>query len=86
MSFHDEDRNNNDEYMSNEPIKIRCWIAGSTDKAYQVSKTPQDRSHILVWIPRSQLEHVSKEPAKPGEWQEATITMPLWLAEDKDLV
>lgn len=69
-----------------ETIAIRVWQIGGTDAAYLVSSTPKNgRSGRKVWLPRSQIEHVTRQPEVVGEWQECSMTLPLWLAEKKGL-
>lgn len=77
-------------YEIKEPMKVRCWIIEQRDKAIKVSKLPPDRLSTdtmdFIWLPRSQLEHISKDPPLPNGWIPAIITMPEWLAEEKKLV
>jgi hypothetical protein len=70
-----------------ETIKVRVWQVDSTEKAYLFSTTPKlHRAGIKSWVPRSQIEHVSRRVSQPNEWQECVITIPLWLAEAKKLL
>jgi hypothetical protein len=71
----------------NETIQLRLWQVGGTEKAYLMSTTPKDahRDGKQVWIPRSQIEHVSRMPASVFEWQECVVTLPLWIAEQKGI-
>lgn len=39
-----------------------------------------------VWLPRSLIEHASKDPVKPGEdWPAHTMTIPDWIGVQKGL-
>lgn len=64
--------------------KIRLWFVRETEKAYQYTKLPPDRQRNpddLVWIPKSQIEHRSKQPNGLHE-----VTLPDWLVEAKNLL
>lgn len=73
--------------MSAEMIKVRLWQIGGTTNAYLFSTVNKERTErkegVQAWVPRSQIEHISRNPARVGEWQEGTVTLPLWLAEAK---
>lgn len=74
--------------MNEETVKVRCWLIEEREKAILISMLPPDKNveHFNIWLPRSQLEHISKEPALSNGWRECIITMPLWLAENKKLI
>jgi hypothetical protein len=73
-------------------IKVRCWIVRSTDKAYLFSKLPMSKSPTdadKVWIPRSLIEHITKQKAPDVldiEYQECEVSLPEWVAEKNNLV
>lgn len=66
-------------------MRIICYEISGTDKAMLVSMLPKSRdpSPEGVWVPRSQIEHVTRHPEEPGEWRKIEITIPEWLAEKK---
>jgi len=70
-----------------ETIKLRLWEVEERGMALLVSTTPKaGRDGKQAWIPKSQLEHVSRLVVPlPGEWREIEVTIPLWLAEQKGL-
>jgi hypothetical protein len=53
-----------------------------------VSLTPKERDPNPkgIWLPKSQIEHISRTPGLAGEWDEVVLTMPEWLAEKKGLI
>lgn len=64
--------------------KVRMWFLRETEKAYQYTKLPPDRQRNpedLMWIPKSQVEHRSKQPNGLHE-----LTLPDWLVEAKNLL
>jgi hypothetical protein len=71
--------------MSTETIKLRAWQVGGTAAALLLSSTPKDKNREgkQAWFPRSQIEHVTRQAQRVGEWQEVVVTLPLWLAEAK---
>jgi hypothetical protein len=71
-----------------EIVSIRLWQVRDTPKAYLFSTTPAaSREGKQVWIPRSQIEHISRRPAEdPDGWPEVQVKMQLWIAEEKELV
>lgn len=74
--------------MSTSTCNIKCWQIGGSPNAMLVSLTPKERDPNPkgIWLPKSQIEHISRTPAKPGEWDEVVLTMPEWLAEKKGLI
>lgn len=69
-----------------ETRRVRLWEVRSTEKATEYSTMPKgDPCGRTLWIPRSQVKHVSKDPAKPGEWRPCTVTLEAWLADKEDL-
>lgn len=67
-------------------IKLRLWQMAATDAAVKFSKTPPDRVPDEVWIPRSQIEHITRRPAALGVWPECEVTIEEWIAEKKGLL
>jgi hypothetical protein len=69
-----------------EIIKLRLWEIGGTEKAYLFSSTPKDgRDGNKVWIPKSQIEHITRQAPKVNEWRECVVSLPLWIAERNGL-
>jgi hypothetical protein len=66
---------------------VKLWQAGATEKAYRFSTLPQsDPLKRLVWIPKSQIAHISRTPsAVPGDWPECLVEIEEWLADKDDL-
>lgn len=69
-------------------ITLRLWQVHGTDKAYCFSKLPKDKAQQedQIWIPRSQIEHITRLPAETGQWNECLVKLPEWLAEKKGLL
>lgn len=66
-----------------ETEKHRLWFIRETASARGYSKVPPERRPThedLVWLPRSQIEHTSKEPSGIH-----IVTIPEWLARAKGL-
>lgn len=74
--------------MSDHTVRLKCWQIGGTHDALLISMTPKSRDPQAkgVWIPKSVCEHISRMPAKLGEWQEIEIEIPEWIAEKKELI
>lgn len=67
-------------------VKVECVIIKETDMALRVSQPGLS----AIWIPRSPLNHISKRPVdnwsgRTAGFKQATIDMPLWLAEQRGL-
>lgn len=65
----------------------------STDSARLFSRLPNEKclSHkamaeAKIWLPRSQILHLSKAPHTVGEWPECAVTIPYWLANKLKLL
>lgn len=65
--------------------KFRCRILEEREKAIRVKQEIHNRGVVECWIPRSQIDHISKLPdGQPGI--PATITASEWIMEQKGLV
>jgi hypothetical protein len=67
---------------------VKLWRVGGTDKAYLFSTLPKgDSKGRCVWIPRSQISHVSAfgPSSTPSEWQPCVVEVADWLAEKENL-
>jgi len=72
--------------MSNEEmVKVRCLLIEERPKALLIRQAGSGYVKE-AWIPKSILEHISKEMPDKNGWRECVITMPLWLAEQKRLI
>ena len=76
--------------MSNSfSVEVWCVILKETEMALQVQQAIHGRHEKSdpVWIPRSQLDHISKKGFNKENraHKDATITMPSWLAETKGI-
>lgn len=58
----------------------------SSEKAYKFSKTPPERDADEVWIPKSQIEHLTRRAPDGRDWVECEVTIPEWLALEKGLI
>ncbi len=61
-----------------EPVEISCQIVRETQSAYLIDAGLKED----VWIPRSQVSEIT-EPDKKGLVE---VSMPEWLAKEKDLI
>lgn len=61
-------------------MKIRLWFIRETEKARLYSKTPPDREQVEVWIPRSVVDHTSKNIDGTH-----IVDVQDWFAEKEDL-
>jgi hypothetical protein len=66
--------------MSDEYRRVRLWQVRQTDKAV-LFKTP-DRD---VWVPRSQIKHISRNPPGADGLSECTVDVTEWFAEKESL-
>lgn len=65
-----------------ELCQVKCTIIDdSRDTSLQIEQRQARGGKLVVWIPRSQIEHISK---RAGDMN-TTIEMPLWLVESKGL-
>ena len=65
---------------------IRLFEVAKTDKAYLFSTTPKSgRDGKQVWVPKSIIEHLHREPPVVGEWKECHVRLPLWFCEKEKL-
>lgn len=72
--------------MNSEPARVRCIILEERDISLCIEQAQARGSTLRVWLPRSQLEIISKKgSSKTGFGVDATIEMPEWLANDKGL-
>ena len=78
----DYDYEDNDDYPNPVLVIVECIIERETEKALLVQQ-----DGVTVWIPRSQCSHISKRP-HPNSFslRLGKITLPEWLAEDKNLI
>lgn len=73
--------------MGQETIKVKLWQISKTEKAYLFSKTPNGNRELeKIWIPISQIEHISRQPPSPDGSIECVVTMTEWIAEQKGLM
>lgn len=68
--------------MKIETTRERLWEIRSTEKAILFSTMPPgDASAREVWIPRSTIHHVSRDPALPNGWRPCHVDVEAWMAE-----
>lgn len=66
--------------------KVVLWQIGKTDKAYKFSTlTPGDAGAKDIWIPRSLIHHVSRDPAPEGQAPRCTCEIEEWFLDNKEL-
>lgn len=69
-------------------MKLTLWLISETEKARQLSTTPNDphRDGRKVWIPRSVVTSFRKWPKqKPEDYNECELEIEDWFAEREDL-
>lgn len=65
--------------------KFKCRIIDETDGAIKVRQEIPNRHALETWVPRSQIDHISKLPdGKPGI--PATITCADWIIDKKGII
>ena len=68
------------------PTKLKVYQIGESDKAYHISLTPAERAPVTVWIPKSIVEHISREPqADHNDYQPCVFTLPDWFIKKAGL-
>lgn len=67
--------------------RIKLWQTGpGTEKAYPFSTLPQsDPNKRHVWVPKSVIYHISRDPHKPTEWAPCVVEIEDWFAEKENL-
>ena len=69
-----------------ETRSVRLWAIRRTEKAILFSDFPEGTVGARkIWIPLSQIIHISHDPHEPGEWGPCTVEMTAWIAEKNDL-
>lgn len=72
--------------MRDETTKIRLWELKRTEKAILFQTMPPgDKTARQIWLPRSQIEHISHDLPLPNGVKPCTVTIPLWLSEKNEL-
>lgn len=72
--------------MSDEYRRITLWQVASTDKAYLFATLPKSYpKHRTIWIPRSVISHISRNPTPANEWPQCIVDVADWFAEKQDL-
>lgn len=67
--------------MSNERVTVTVVVKSETAKAYKVEDVPGHR----VWVPKSQCR-VERVHGKDEHSAAVDMSMPEWLAHDKELI
>lgn len=69
-----------------EPARVECIILEEREKSLHVRQEQPRGGNVDVWLPRSQLEHISKDGKdKETGHVKARIEMPEWLADQNNL-
>lgn len=74
--------------MSQETITLTLYQVKQTEKAYLFSTQPagaHNRKEEQHWIPKSQIEHISRDKSLGDAWPKCEVRMTLWIAEQKGL-
>lgn len=67
-------------------MKLRLFQIEVRERAIKFSKTPPgNREQDILWIPRSVIEHVSRDKALENGWRPCEVTVEDWFAEKNDL-
>jgi hypothetical protein len=66
--------------VSDEHRRVRLWQVRQTEKAV-LFKTPERE----VWVPRSQIKHISRNPPGTGGLTECIVDVAEWFAEKENL-
>lgn len=69
----------NDELPRNQIVEVMVILHHHTANAYKVSNTGREKD--AVWVPKSQSEWTPKGTSGAGELQ-----LPMWMAQDKELI
>ena len=66
--------------------KVILWQVGGTEKAYLFSTFPKgDANAKQIWIPKSLICHISRDPVRPNEWQRCTVEVEEWFLDKNEL-
>lgn len=68
--------------------KVTLWEIRSTEKAILFAPFPEDvkTNNKPIWLPRSQMKHISRDPAiPPSTWRRCTVDIAEWLLEKHGL-
>lgn len=68
-----------------ETTKVRLWQVRKTDGAILFNTMPPGEPGKQVWIPRSQIHHVSRDLPLPDGLIPCTVELNLWLANKHGL-
>lgn len=71
--------------MANETTKVRLWQIEYRATAIKFSTAPPGGNGRTLWLPRSQIEHISRDMALQNGWIPATVTLQIWLATKENL-
>ena len=76
------DYEDDDDYPDDTLVIVECVIEREIEKALLVQQ-----DNVTAWIPRSYCYHISKRPHPDSfSLRLGKITLPEWLAEDKNLI
>lgn len=66
---------------------VVLWQIGKTDKAYKFSTLPGDAGSKDIWIPRSVIHHISRDPNPSPERQPTRCTCEVeeWFLDKNEL-
>ncbi len=68
-----------------EPAFVRCIILEEREISLHIQQDQARGGEVRCWIPRSQIDHISKKGKNAKGDMEAEIEMTEWIAEQKGL-
>lgn len=72
--------------MKDEFHRLRLWEIEQREKAILFATMPDHSPRTRkVWIPRSVIDHISRDAALPNGWRPCTVDVADWFAEKEDL-
>lgn len=73
-------------YKEDDTVELDLWIVKETAAAVLFALSDVSPEDELVWIPKSQIEHLSKEAPDKRGWRQCTAEIREWIAQEKGLV
>jgi len=66
-------------------MNVKLWEISSTERAIEFSTLPKGDGGRTVWVPRSQIRHISRDRSNSGEWPTCLVDVEDWLVEKEEL-
>jgi hypothetical protein len=64
---------------------VKLWQVGITPGAIHFSTMPPGENGRKVWIPRSLIPHISREPELTNGWKPCIVEVEDWFLEKQNL-